>query len=51
VKALGVKNVLFSVDWPYESNVTAVEFLRRQLLSSDEMEQVAHGNAERILHL
>ena len=51
VMALGVKNVLFSVDWPYESNVTAVEFLRRQPLSSDEMEQVAHGNAERILHL
>ena len=49
VKALGVKNVLFSVDWPYESNVTAVEFLRRQPLSSDEMEQVARGNAERIL--
>jgi 2,3-dihydroxybenzoate decarboxylase len=51
VMALGVKNVLFSVDWPYESNVTAVEFLRRQPLRSDEMEQVAHGNAERILHL
>jgi 2,3-dihydroxybenzoate decarboxylase len=49
--ALGVDNVLFSVDWPYESNVTAVDFLKQQPLSNHEMEQVAHGNAERILHL
>ena len=33
VAALGVDNVLFSVDWPYESNVAAVEFLKRQPLS------------------
>jgi 2,3-dihydroxybenzoate decarboxylase len=49
--ALGVDNVLFSVDWHYESNITAVKFLKRQPLSSHEMEKVAHGNAERILHL
>jgi predicted TIM-barrel fold metal-dependent hydrolase len=30
VLALGVDNVLFSVDWPYESNVAAVEFLKRR---------------------
>ena len=51
VMALGVDNVLFSVDWPYESNVAAVEFLRRQPLSKHELEQVAHRNAERILHV
>lgn len=51
VMALGVDNVLFSVDWPYESNVTAVDFLKRQPLSNHEVEQVAHGNAERILHV
>jgi predicted TIM-barrel fold metal-dependent hydrolase len=51
VMALGVDNVLFSVDWPYESNVAAVEFLKRQQLGPHEMEKVAHGNAERILHL
>jgi predicted TIM-barrel fold metal-dependent hydrolase len=51
VMVLGVDNVLFSVDWPYESNVTAVEFLKRQPLSAHEIEQIAHRNAERILHL
>jgi len=51
VMALGVDNVLFSVDWPYESNVAAVEFLKRQPLDPHQMEKVAHGNAERILRL
>jgi predicted TIM-barrel fold metal-dependent hydrolase len=49
--ALGVDNVLFSVDWPYESHVAAVEFLNRQPLSRRDLEKVAHLNAERILRL
>jgi predicted TIM-barrel fold metal-dependent hydrolase len=51
VAALGVDNVLFSVDWPYESNIGAVEFLRRQPLAREDLEKVAHRNAERILRL
>jgi predicted TIM-barrel fold metal-dependent hydrolase len=51
VMALGVDNVLFSVDWPYESNVAAVEFLKRQPLAPHDLEKVAHLNAERILRL
>jgi len=48
---LGVDNVLFSVDWPYESNIAGVEFLKRQPLSPHELEKIAHLNAERILRL
>ena len=51
VLALGFDNVLFSVDWPYESNVAAVEFLKRQQLAPADMEKVAHLNAERVLRL
>jgi 2,3-dihydroxybenzoate decarboxylase len=51
VMALGVDNVLFSVDWPYESNVAAVDFLKRQPLDPHDMEKVAHLNAERVLRL
>ena len=51
VMALGVDNVLFSVDWPYESNVAAVDFLKRQPLGPHDMEKVAHLNAERVLRL
>jgi predicted TIM-barrel fold metal-dependent hydrolase len=51
VMALGMDNVLFSVDWPYESNSAAVEFLKRQALSPHDLEKVAHINAERVLRL
>jgi predicted TIM-barrel fold metal-dependent hydrolase len=51
VMALGIDNVLFSVDWPYESNIGAVEFLERQPLTRRDLEKVAHLNAERVLRL
>jgi predicted TIM-barrel fold metal-dependent hydrolase len=51
VMALGVDNVMFSVDWPYESNLAAVDFLNRQALSDQELAKIAHLNAERVLRL
>jgi predicted TIM-barrel fold metal-dependent hydrolase len=51
VMALGIDNVLFSVDWPYESNSAAVDFLRHQALGPHDMAKVAHLNAERVLRL
>jgi 2,3-dihydroxybenzoate decarboxylase len=51
VQALGVENVLFAVDWPYESNKGAVDFLMRQPLGPPDLARIAHGNAERLLGL
>jgi predicted TIM-barrel fold metal-dependent hydrolase len=51
IDALGVDNVLFSVDWPYESNAAAVDFLKHQALGPLDMAKVAHLNAERVLGL
>jgi predicted TIM-barrel fold metal-dependent hydrolase len=51
VMALGIDNVLFSVDWPYESNAGAVDFLRHLPLAPRDMEKIAHLNAERVLRL
>ena len=51
VMALGVDNVLFSVDWPYESNRLGAEFLARLPLSRQDKEKIAHGNAERVLRM
>ena len=51
VMALGIDNVMFSVDWPYEPNTTAMEFLRKVPLAPLDLEKFAHGNAERILKL
>jgi 2,3-dihydroxybenzoate decarboxylase len=51
VLAFGIDNVLFSVDWPYESNKAGVDFLNRVPLSPADKEKFAHGNAERVLKL
>jgi len=48
---LGIDRILFSVDWPYESNQLGVDFLNHLSLSPAEKALVAHGNAERVLKL
>jgi predicted TIM-barrel fold metal-dependent hydrolase len=48
---LGADNILFSVDWPYESNKAGTAFLRSAPISEHDREKIAHGNAERILRL
>jgi 2,3-dihydroxybenzoate decarboxylase len=49
--ALGVDKILFAVDWPYESNQAATEFLKQLPVSDEEREKIAHLNAERLLRL
>jgi predicted TIM-barrel fold metal-dependent hydrolase len=49
--AMGVDNVLFSVDWPYESNRTAADWFAHLQISDQDKEKIAHLNAERVLRL
>lgn len=49
--ALGADNIMFSVDWPYESNRAGTDWLRQLPISAPDLEKVAHLNAERVLHL
>jgi predicted TIM-barrel fold metal-dependent hydrolase len=49
--ALGADHILFSVDWPYEKNTSATEFLRALPISEQDREKVAHLNAERLLRV
>ena len=51
VMAMGIDNVMFSVDWPFEANTTAMEFLNKVPLGPGDLEKFAHGNAERLLKL
>ena len=51
VMAMGIDNVLFSVDWPYESNKIAMDFLQHLPFADADKEKIAHGNAERVLKL
>lgn len=49
--ALGADRILFAVDWPYEANQTAVDFLKKISVGDLDREKIAHLNAERLLRL
>ena len=51
VKLMGANHVMYAVDYPYMKPDNVYEFLAGSSLSDDEKELIAHGNAERILHL
>ena len=48
---LGADRIMFSVDWPYESNQLATDFLHHLPISAADKEKIAHLNAERLLKL
>jgi len=51
IMAMGVDNVIFSVDWPFESNKEGRTWLDSLPLSNEDKEKIAHKNAERVLKL
>ncbi len=51
VSGLGVERVMFAVDWPYESNLAAVSFLKNLPLDAADIEKIAGGNARALLRL
>ena len=51
INTIGIDNVMFSVDWPNESNKVAVDFLKHLPVGQPDLEKIAHKNAERILKL
>ncbi|MFB6770721.1 amidohydrolase family protein [Streptomyces sp. NPDC056337] len=51
IKAVGIDNVLFAIDYPFEKSEQAVGFLRHASLSTGHRKKIAHRNAERILKL
>ncbi len=48
---LGLDNLMFSVDYPFQDNFAAMEFLERCGLSADDKERFAHRTAEKLLKL
>lgn len=51
ITSVGIDNVLFAIDYPFEKSEQAVGFLRGANLSSPHRRKIAGGNAERILKL
>lgn len=49
--ALGIDNMLFAIDWPFEANTMGMDFLRRLPISDGDKAKLAHLNAERILRM
>ena len=48
---LGLDKLMFSVDYPFQDNFAAMEFLERCGLSTEEKERFAHRTAETLLKL
>jgi predicted TIM-barrel fold metal-dependent hydrolase len=48
---LGLDNLMFSVDHPFQDNFAAMEFLERCDLSPEDKERFAHRTAEKLLKL
>ena len=51
IDALGIDNVMFSVDYPFKSIVDASQFMDTVPLSDRQREAIAYGNAKRLLKL
>lgn len=48
---LGVENVMFAIDYPYEDSATATKFLADAPLTEEQRALVSHGNAERLFRI
>jgi predicted TIM-barrel fold metal-dependent hydrolase len=50
-QVVGIDRILFSVDYPFSSNMVGREFLDGLPLTAGDKGKVAHGNAEKLLKL
>jgi 2,3-dihydroxybenzoate decarboxylase len=51
IAELGVERILFAVDWPFQPNGEAVDFIENAELDPMEREQIFGGNARRLLRI
>lgn len=51
LQVMGANRILFSVDYPYNSNIVGRGFLDALPVSAEDREKISHGNAERLLRL
>jgi 5-carboxyvanillate decarboxylase len=51
IKKLGIDNVLWAIDYPYQPSAPAVAFMDAVELNAEHKAKVYHGNAERVFHI
>ena len=51
LETFGVDNIMFSVDYPFSTNQMGIDFLNAIELPGEQVEKIAHGNADKLLKL
>ena len=51
LETFGIDNILFSVDYPFSSNEQGRRFLDSLPLTDEQVRQIAHANADRLLRI
>jgi predicted TIM-barrel fold metal-dependent hydrolase len=53
LEVVGIERMMFSVDYPFSANTRGRKFLEEAagMMSAEDLERLAHGNAERLLGL
>jgi predicted TIM-barrel fold metal-dependent hydrolase len=51
LQVVGADHIMFSVDYPFSTNTVGRKFLDSLAVSPDDMEKIAHRNAERVLKI
>lgn len=51
IKKCGIDNVIWAIDYPYQPQKPAVEFMDTAPVTEEERHKLYHGNAERIFHI
>lgn len=51
IKKIGIDNIMWAIDYPYQPSTPAVQFMDVAQLSDSEREAIYYRNAERIFHI
>jgi predicted TIM-barrel fold metal-dependent hydrolase len=51
IDTFGIDNMMFSIDYPFSTNQQGRQYLDSMQLSPEDLEKLAHGNADRLLKL
>jgi predicted TIM-barrel fold metal-dependent hydrolase len=51
IDTFGIDNIMLSVDYPFSNNQMGIDFLNKIKLPQDQIEKIAHKNADKLLQL
>lgn len=51
IDTFGIDNIMFSIDYPFSTNEQGRQYLESMQLQPEDLEKLAHGNADKLLKL